>query len=152
MPGPYPALLDVDLDDGGRPAATESAAAVAGIIVRDHLQRILARLGELHRRDRLAMEWGLAVGELLESRFRFVDGHLTRTAVLAHRQRDRRTRIAHRRVGPTGVLHIVAGINLERHRDADRGRSRRRVAQYRQRPLHGLAVRFETDNRRRVTD
>src|SRR2546428_10534131 len=58
-----PALLfNADLEESGRPAAAESAAAIAGVVVRGEMQDVVAGLREFDGRRRLPAEGGGFVG------------------------------------------------------------------------------------------
>src|SRR5262249_39063061 len=58
-------LPDADSYHRRGPAADESAAALAGIVVRSEVEHVLAGLAERRRRRRLAAERRAALGELL---------------------------------------------------------------------------------------
>src|SRR5262249_6402553 len=66
--------FDGDLDEAGGPAAAETLTAVAGIIVGDHMQDVVAGLAELHVRCCLAAERGAAARLLLDGRLGLVEG------------------------------------------------------------------------------
>src|SRR5712664_348338 len=49
-------LFNADLEESGRPAAAESAAAIAGVVVRSEMQDVVAGLRKFDARRRLPAE------------------------------------------------------------------------------------------------
>src|SRR4029077_13552203 len=74
--------FDADFQKGRRPAAAEAAAAVAGIVVADHVEHVLARFAELRRRRRFAVERRATACLLLDRGTILVERHRARAAIL----------------------------------------------------------------------
>ncbi len=85
--------LDKNLHQTRRPAALESAATVAGIIVDGDVQHVVAGFAELDVRRRFSVK-----GRIVDPRWQllniglcFVEGHYTRSSVFRPGEGHRRT-------------------------------------------------------------